>query len=66
MLRVDSSSKPSVYITHNATLSHWGDITGRNLSDYMQLPHKPPKALYYFYTVVLLMTLMYKNGGVTL
>ena len=41
-LRVDSFSKPGVYITHNATLSHWGDITGRNLSDYMQLPRKPP------------------------
>ena len=42
-----SFSKPAAYVTHNAT---WpiSDITGGNLSDYMQLPLEPQKALYYF------------------
>ena len=40
-------SAPVPYVTHNAaeTLS---DITGGNLSDYMQLPLEPQKALYCF------------------
>ena len=66
---------PTVYnftsITHNATLP-LSDITGGNLSEYMQLPMEPQKALYYFYTDLAVLfktckhTWMYKIGGVTL
>ena len=45
---VDCFSKPGAYITHNATKS-LSDITGGNLSDYMQAPLEPQKALYHFY-----------------
>lgn len=42
-----SFAKPDAPITHNAT-SPASDITGANLSDGMQLPLEPLKALYYF------------------
>ena len=67
-----ASLNPGAYITHNATLP-LSDITGGNLSDYMQLPLEPQKALYCFffiYAAVLTKTckctLMYIIGGVTL
>ena len=50
--------KPSTYITHNAA-KPWNDITGGNLSDYMQLPLEQTKdfmLLFFFfltYSVVL-------------
>ena len=44
-----SSLNPGAYITHNAT-SPLSDITGGNLSDYMQLPLEPQKALYCFFS----------------
>lgn len=37
-----------IWFTHNAT-EPWSDITGGNLSHYLQLPLEPFKALYYFF-----------------
>ena len=45
-----SFSKPGAYITHNA-IKPESDITGDNLTDYMQLPPEPQKALYYFFHI---------------
>ena len=47
-------SKSDAYNTHNAALP-LSDITGGNLSDYMQLPLDLQKTLHYFltYAVVL-------------
>ena len=39
-------SEHGAYITHNATLL-LGDITVGNISDYIQPPLEPQKALYY-------------------
>ena len=44
---MDCFSKPGVYITHNAT-DPLNDIPEGNLSDYIQHPLEPQKALYYF------------------
>ena len=41
--------KSGAYITQNATLPP-SDITRGNLSDYMQLPLKPGKVLYYLFS----------------
>ena len=41
-----SLSWPGAYFTHNAT-NRLSDITGDNLSDYMQLPLEPHNALLY-------------------
>ena len=40
--------KPGAYITHNATYQ-LNDITGGNLSDYMQIPLEPQQASHYFF-----------------
>ena len=42
-------SEPGACITHNSTQPE-SDITGGNLSDYMQLPLEPQKALYFLCT----------------
>ena len=44
---VDCFSKAGAYITQNAT-SPLGDITGGNVSGYVQLSLEPQNALYYF------------------
>ena len=46
----ESAMTDSCLCTHNATLR---DITGGNLSDYMQLPPEPKKAfpLYFFFPI---------------
>ena len=41
--------KPGDYITHNA-IQPLSDITGGNLSDYMQRSLEPQKTLYHFFT----------------
>ena len=39
------------YITHNAILATFSDITGANLSGYMQVPRDPRKDSYYFFHI---------------
>ena len=45
-----SFAQPGAYITHNAIWS-LNDITGSNVSDYMQLPLEPQKSLYNFFHI---------------
>ena len=68
-----SFSKPSACITYSAT-QPLNDITGGDLSDYMQLSLEPQRGLHhfstFFYGVVLPKTCQHtficKTGGVTL
>ena len=63
--------KLAAYVTHNAP-QPLSDITGWNLSDYMQLPLEPLKTLYYSFSnaevlpKICKQRLIWKTGGVTL
>ena len=52
LIASSSFSNTCTCITQNVPL---GDITGSNLSDYMQLPRESQNALHYFFTYAVLL-----------